>query len=79
MVLTLSDGPIYMFLLFLTGTLPSRRWRPVPALQAQARKASVPVEIDADRLAALGGALDVRSQPGRGTTLAGQLPVSPSG
>jgi signal transduction histidine kinase len=33
----------------------------------------------ADRLAALGGALDVRSQPGRGTTLAGQLPVSPSG
>jgi signal transduction histidine kinase len=150
MVLTLSDGPAYMFLLFLTGTLPSRRWRPVPALQAQARKASVPVEIDADgigrypqeaeaavyfctlealqnitkyagasratiglscsdgslqfsvtddgtgfdtaatrygtglqgmtdRLAALGGALDVRSQPGRGTTLAGQLPVSPSG
>ena len=33
----------------------------------------------ADRLAALGGALDVRSQPGRGTTLTGQLPVSPSG
>ena len=33
----------------------------------------------ADRLAALGGALDVRSQPGRGTTLADQLPVSPSG
>jgi signal transduction histidine kinase len=30
----------------------------------------------ADRLAALGGALDVRSQPGRGTTLTGQLPVS---
>ena len=30
----------------------------------------------ADRLAALGGALDVRSQPGRGTTLIGQLPVS---
>jgi signal transduction histidine kinase len=122
----------------------------VPALQAQARKASVPVEIDADgigrypqeaeaavyfctlealqnitkyagasratiglscsdgslqfsvtddgtgfdtaasrygtglqgmtdRLAALGGALDVRSQPGRGTTLTGQLPVSALG
>jgi signal transduction histidine kinase len=33
----------------------------------------------ADRLAALGGALDVRSQPGRGTTLAGQLPVSAPG
>jgi signal transduction histidine kinase len=29
----------------------------------------------ADRLAALGGALQVRSQPGRGTTLTGQLPV----
>jgi signal transduction histidine kinase len=33
----------------------------------------------ADRLAALGGALDVRSQPGRGTTLTGQLPVSAPG
>ena len=32
-----------------------------------------------DRLAALGGALDVRSQPGRGTTLTGQLPVSAPG
>jgi signal transduction histidine kinase len=30
----------------------------------------------ADRLAALGGALDVHSQLGRGTTLTGQLPVS---
>jgi len=30
----------------------------------------------ADRLAALGGALHVRSQPGRGTTVSGQLPVS---
>jgi signal transduction histidine kinase len=30
----------------------------------------------ADRLAALGGALQVHSQPGRGTTLTGQLPVS---
>jgi signal transduction histidine kinase len=33
----------------------------------------------ADRLAALGGALNVRSQPGRGTTLTGQLPVSAAG
>jgi signal transduction histidine kinase len=33
----------------------------------------------ADRLAALGGALDIRSQPGRGTTLTGQLPVTASG
>jgi signal transduction histidine kinase len=33
----------------------------------------------ADRLAALGGTLDVRSQPGRGTTLTGQLPVSAPG
>jgi signal transduction histidine kinase len=33
----------------------------------------------ADRLAALGGALQVRSQPGRGTTLTGQLPVSTPG
>ena len=33
----------------------------------------------ADRLAALGGALHVRSQPGRGTTLTGQLPVSAPG
>jgi signal transduction histidine kinase len=29
----------------------------------------------ADRLAALGGSLHVSSQPGRGTTLTGQLPV----
>ena len=29
----------------------------------------------ADRLAALGGVLDVRSQPGHGTTLSGRLPV----
>ena len=33
----------------------------------------------ADRLAALGGALQVRSQPGHGTTLTGQLPVSAPG
>ena len=33
----------------------------------------------ADRLAALGGALQVRSQPGHGTTLTGQLPVSTPG
>ena len=33
----------------------------------------------ADRLAALGGALHVRSQPGHGTTLTGQLPVSAPG
>jgi signal transduction histidine kinase len=32
-----------------------------------------------DRLAALGGALHVRSQPGRGTTLTGHLPVSAPG
>ena len=30
----------------------------------------------ADRLAALGGALQVRSQPGHGTILSGQLPLS---
>lgn len=29
----------------------------------------------ADRLAALGGALQVRSQPGDGTILSGQLPL----
>ena len=28
----------------------------------------------ADRLAALGGQLDVRSAPGQGTTITGQLP-----
>jgi len=33
----------------------------------------------ADRLAALGGALDIRSQPGHGTTVTGQLPVTASG
>jgi signal transduction histidine kinase len=33
----------------------------------------------ADRLAALGGSLHVSSQPGRGTTLTGQLPVSAPG
>jgi len=31
----------------------------------------------ADRLAALGGALHVRSQPGRGTILSGRLPLTP--
>src|SRR4051794_7547845 len=30
-----------------------------------------------DRLAAHGGTLDVRSQPGRGTTISGRLPVAP--
>jgi hypothetical protein len=29
----------------------------------------------ADRIAALGGALEVRSAPGRGTTISGRLPV----
>ena len=33
----------------------------------------------ADRLAALGGALRVRSRPGEGTTLSGELPVSAPG
>ncbi len=33
----------------------------------------------ADRLAALGGALDVRSRPGHGTTVSGELPVSAPG
>jgi signal transduction histidine kinase len=33
----------------------------------------------ADRLAALGGGLQVRSRPGRGTTVSGQLPVSAPG
>jgi signal transduction histidine kinase len=32
----------------------------------------------ADRLAALGGRLDVRSAPGHGTTVTGQLPTAPS-
>ncbi|MBA3737386.1 MAG: hypothetical protein H0W97_02350 [Actinobacteria bacterium] len=33
----------------------------------------------ADRLASLGGELDVRSAPGDGTTVAGRLPVSGDG
>jgi signal transduction histidine kinase len=33
----------------------------------------------ADRLAALGGRLEVRSAPGRGTTITAQLPSTPSG
>ena len=33
----------------------------------------------ADRLAALGGGLQVRSRPGHGTTVSGQLPVTASG
>jgi two-component system, NarL family, sensor histidine kinase DesK len=32
-----------------------------------------------DRLAALGGTLHIRSQPGQGTTLSGGLPVSALG
>ena len=32
----------------------------------------------ADRLAALGGRLEVRSAPGQGTTISGQLPVPPN-
>jgi signal transduction histidine kinase len=31
----------------------------------------------ADRLAATGGTLDVRSSPGRGTTIAGRIPAEP--
>jgi signal transduction histidine kinase len=30
----------------------------------------------ADRLAALGGTLDVRSAPGEGTTVAGRIPAT---
>ena len=33
------------------------------------------LENMADRLAALGGSLAIRSQPGRGTTVSGRLPV----
>jgi signal transduction histidine kinase len=33
----------------------------------------------ADRLAALGGGVQVRSRPGHGTTISGQLPVSVPG
>jgi signal transduction histidine kinase len=33
----------------------------------------------ADRLAALGGSLHIRSHPGHGTTLSGQLPRTASG
>jgi len=33
----------------------------------------------ADRLAALGGALHIRSQPGHGTTVTGQLPIPGQG
>jgi signal transduction histidine kinase len=33
----------------------------------------------ADRLAALGGALHIRSQPGEGTILSGELPLTASG
>ena len=31
-----------------------------------------------DRLAAHGGTLDIRSQPGQGTTISGRLPVAPA-
>jgi signal transduction histidine kinase len=30
----------------------------------------------ADRLAAVGGSLEIRSAPGRGTTVAGRVPVT---
>jgi signal transduction histidine kinase len=33
----------------------------------------------ADRLAALGGRLEVRSAPGQGTTITAQLPSTPNG
>jgi signal transduction histidine kinase len=32
-----------------------------------------------DRLAALGGGLDIQSAPGAGTTIAGRLPSTPRG
>ena len=33
----------------------------------------------ADRVAAIGGTLDVRSSPGRGTTITGRIPIDPLG
>jgi hypothetical protein len=67
----------FMFLLFPTGTLPSRRGRPVAA--AGLVLAVLTTAGMADRLAAFGGALHVRSRPGEGTTLSGELPVSALG
>jgi signal transduction histidine kinase len=32
----------------------------------------------ADRLAAIGGSLEIRSEPGRGTTVSGRIPVAPA-
>jgi signal transduction histidine kinase len=46
--------------------LPASGLRPGSGLQGMA-----------DRLAAHGGALDVRSEPGQGTTISGRLPVAP--
>jgi len=67
----------FVFLLFPTGRLRSRRprrgsWPPSSArtpLGAGLRNMT-------DRLAALGGSLQLRSAPGHGTTIAGRLPVT---
>lgn len=51
--------------------------RTLPALIAGASTSSGGTGLQgiADRLAALDGSMEVRSTPGKGTTLAGSLPV----
>jgi signal transduction histidine kinase len=46
-------------------------------LPAGGHRAGSGLQGMADRLAAHGGTLDVRSQPGQGTTISGRLPVAP--
>jgi signal transduction histidine kinase len=46
-------------------------------LPASGPRAGSGLQGMADRLAAHGGTLDVRSQPGQGTTVSGRLPVAP--
>jgi signal transduction histidine kinase len=46
-------------------------------LPASGLRAGSGLQGMADRLAAHGGALDVRSEPGQGTTISGRLPVAP--
>lgn len=48
-----------------------------PGFDAQAVRSAPDLQNMADRVQALGGALEVHSAPGQGTTVAGRVPVSP--
>jgi signal transduction histidine kinase len=48
-----------------------------PGFDSQQARAGSGLQNMADRMAAVGGKLEVRSEPGRGTTVAGRVPARP--